>query len=27
LGVRRDGMWLPRDPAAITGGVRVGHFW
>jgi len=27
LGVRRDGMWLPRDPAAITGGVRLGHFW
>jgi hypothetical protein len=26
-GVRRDGMWLPRDPAAITGGVRLGHFW
>ena len=27
FGVRRDGMWLPRDPGAITGGVRLGHFW
>jgi len=26
-GVRRDGIWFPRDPSAITGGVRFGHFW
>jgi len=27
FGVLRDGIWLPREAAAITGGLRLGHFW
>ena len=27
VGVRRDGVWFPHDPSAVTGGLRFGHFW